>query len=80
MLEDYGDILNMQDTAEILNVGEAVISRLFRNGDIPAQKVGREWRVPKDALIQFINFPTRKNIRKAYLNNSAGHGRSDSSK
>lgn len=64
MLEDYGDILNMQDTAEILNVSEAVISRLFRNGDIPAQKVGREWRVPKDAIIEYIYFPSRHDTRR----------------
>lgn len=64
MLEDYGDILNMQDTAEILNVSEAVISRLFRNGDIPAQKVGREWRVPKDAIIEYIYFPSHGNDRR----------------
>ena len=64
MLEDYGDILNMQDTAEILNVSEAVISRLFRNGDIPAQKVGREWRVPKDAIIEYIYFPAHGNTQR----------------
>lgn len=65
VLEDYGDILNMQDTAEILGVSEAVISRLFREGMIPAQKIGREWRASKDALIQFINFPIHKKQTKS---------------
>ena len=57
MFDDYGDILSLSDTAMILDVSEAVVSRLFRAGDIPAQKVGREWRVSKNAVIQFINFP-----------------------
>lgn len=63
MLEEYADILTMQDTAEILGVSEAVISRLFRDGTIPAQKIGREWRASKDALVQFINFPIHKKPR-----------------
>ena len=48
------DILNLEQTVEFLRVSEKTLIKLLREENIPARKIGREWRFSKEALINWI--------------------------
>ncbi len=54
MLNDYGDILTLDDLCEVLKISENVAYRLIREKAIPAFKVGRIYKIPKKAVEIYI--------------------------
>ena len=48
------EILNMQEICELLNVSEKTMIKLLKEENIPARKIGREWRFSRTAVIQWI--------------------------
>ena len=43
-------IMTVDEVAEYLGLHPLTVRRLARDGDIPAIKVGRQWRVKRDLL------------------------------
>lgn len=54
LIEDYGSLLNLDELSEILSVEKATAARLCREKKIKAFKCGREWRIPKVALEEYV--------------------------
>lgn len=54
LIEDYGPLLNLEELSEILSVEKATAAKLCREKKIRAFKCGREWRIPKIALENYI--------------------------
>ena len=54
LIEGYGALLNLGELSEILSVEKATAARLCREKRIKAFKCGREWRIPKIALEEYI--------------------------
>lgn len=54
MLEEYDDILSPQVVSYILGISKNVTLRLLQNGEIPAKKVGNQWRILKSDLIVYL--------------------------
>jgi len=48
------EILTIKEASEFLKIGKTTLYKLARGGEIPARKVGREWRFVKDKLIEWI--------------------------
>lgn len=48
------EILNVQGAAAALGVSERLVVRLAREGKIPANKIGREWRFLRSALRNYL--------------------------
>lgn len=55
MLEQYDALLTISELREILSIGRNAVYDLLNSGDIQAFRIGRNWKVPKDAVIQYIN-------------------------
>jgi len=55
MLEQYEPLLTISDLREILNIGRNAAYDLLKQGAIPAFRIGRNWKIPKDAVISYIN-------------------------
>lgn len=55
MLEQYNDVLTINDLREVLNIGRNAAYDLLTNGDIPAFRIGRNWKIPKSAVIAYLN-------------------------
>ena len=55
MLNEYSTILSVEDVMEILNIGKNAAYDLFRNGDIKCFRLKNRWKVPKQAVIDYIN-------------------------
>ena len=54
MFEDYPDILSPEEAAEALRIGENAIYKLLNEGKLKAYKNGRTWRVPKEAVKEYV--------------------------
>ncbi len=48
------DVLNTKDAAIYLGAHIETIRRLARRGEIPAYKIGKDWRYRKKALTEWI--------------------------
>ena len=58
MFEQYDDILTVSELAEALKVGSTQAYRLVRSQKIKAFKEGKDWRIPKTSVIQYITDQT----------------------
>jgi len=54
MEEQQQEIFTLQEAAEYLRVTKVTMRKLVAEGVIPARKVGREWRIHKDALVEWL--------------------------
>ncbi len=48
------EVLDVKGAAKALGVSNRTIYNLARNGDIPAMRVGREWRFARQNLIKWV--------------------------
>jgi excisionase family DNA binding protein len=55
MFENFPDVLTVPQVAEILRVGRNTAYDLVRSGAIKGVKVGRQIRVAKSSVIEFIS-------------------------
>lgn len=55
MLEQYDDLLSISDLREILNIGRNAVYTLLNSGEIHAFRIGRNWKIPKEAVIEYIS-------------------------
>ena len=55
MLEQYDTLLTISDLREVLSIGRNAAYDLLNQGAIPAFRIGRNWKIPKDAVIFYIN-------------------------
>lgn len=58
MLEEYEDILSAQAVSYILGIGKNLTLKLLQSGEIPAKKVGKQWRILKSDLILYLKSPS----------------------
>ncbi len=47
------DMVTRKEAAEILKISRNTMYRLLREGTIPARKVGAQWRIRREDLLQF---------------------------
>jgi excisionase family DNA binding protein len=47
-------VLTLEQVAEFLQVSETTVYQLTRSGELPARKVGREWRYLKSDLVVWL--------------------------
>jgi excisionase family DNA binding protein len=48
------DVMTVQEVAEYLRLNEMTIYRLARTGEIPALKIGRNWRFKKELIDEWF--------------------------
>lgn len=68
--EDMDHIMTIEEVARYLSLHELTVRRLAREGEIPAFKIGRQWRVKKNLLDRWIEREVRRNIGEG-----GSHGR-----
>lgn len=50
---EYGAFLTVSDLAELLKVSRFVIDRMLKTGQLPAAKIGGQYRVRTDDLLKW---------------------------
>lgn len=53
-LSQYGDLLTVDNMAEVLDVSTRTVCRLTDGGELPSVKVGRRLYFPKHLLIEAL--------------------------
>lgn len=53
--EEYSELISIDELCKALMVGKSTAYSLLRNGSIKAFKIGRIWKIPKNALSQYVN-------------------------
>lgn len=61
---DLSEIMTIEQVARYLSLHELTVRRLARDGEIPAFKVGRQWRVKRDLLDRWIEREALRNIEQ----------------
>lgn len=61
MFEAYPDLLMIEEACELLKVSRNTLYPLLQNGEIKGFQQGRIWKIPKDAIIDYI-------VKKSGLN------------
>ena len=69
--DDLDQIMTIEQVARYLSLHELTVRRLAREGEIPAFKIGRQWRVKKILLDRWIEREVNRNINEG---SSQRHG------
>ncbi len=48
-------LLTVQEAAQLLRTTGQQIRKMIANEELPAVKVGREWRIPMESIRMFLN-------------------------
>lgn len=54
MFDDFDELLDVICVMQILGIGRNTALKLLGNGEIPAKKVGRQWRILKSDLESYL--------------------------
>ena len=54
MLERVPEIMTFNECRSLLKVGKNTLLNLLHNGDIEAFRIGNRWKIPKNAVMEYI--------------------------
>ena len=54
------ELLSVEELCSTLNIGRNTAYRLLQHGDIPAFRVGRKWKITKEALEQYVSLKNNR--------------------
>jgi len=57
MMDTGLEVYSVKEVADILKTTRQQVRKMIQNEELPAVKVGREWRISSEALQDFINDP-----------------------
>jgi len=52
-IEEYPDLLDVQEAMEILRIGRVTIYKYIQSGMLSARKIAGKYRISKESLISF---------------------------
>lgn len=55
MFQTYDEVFTISEVSEILKLSPQTIRRLIRNKEIVYFKVGKSYRITKEAICEYIN-------------------------
>lgn len=55
MFETYPDVLDVKDLCSILRIGRKTAYHLLKSGVIPYRRIGRNYKIRKDTIIEYMN-------------------------
>jgi excisionase family DNA binding protein len=61
---DVSEIMTIEQVARYLSLHELTVRRLARDGEIPAFKIGRQWRVKRELLDRWIEREALRNMQE----------------
>ena len=50
MMEGFGEIMTLEETAKYLKIGKSTLYKMARKGKIPAVKIANQWRFRKEDI------------------------------
>ncbi len=65
------EILNIDEAAELLGVSVKTFNKVLHSEDLPARKIGREWKFSRAALIAWVGSGESRRFYKESSSDSA---------
>ncbi len=61
MYEEFSsEVITVEELMELLYIGKNTAYKLLNSGEIRAFKIGKVWKIPKEAVSEYILNKTRK--------------------
>ena len=54
VFKEYPDVLDVKQVSKLLGVSTKTVYKLLKDGSLSSLKIGREFRVPKVMLMQYM--------------------------
>lgn len=54
MLDNYNDLLTIDDLCEVLAIGKNTAYSLLNSNNLQAFRIGKSWKIPKQGVINYI--------------------------
>jgi excisionase family DNA binding protein len=54
MMEGFGEIMTLEETARYLKIGKSTLYKMAREGKIPAVKIANQWRFRKEDIDKWL--------------------------
>jgi len=54
MMEGFGEIMTLEETAKYLKIGKSTLYKMAREGKIPAVKIANQWRFRKEDIDKWL--------------------------
>lgn len=54
-LDDYGDVLTVEDVMKILRIGRNTAYSLIKSEELKSIRIGYQLRIPKAYLVEYLN-------------------------
>ncbi len=58
------ELLTVLEAAKLLKLDRTTLYKLIKSGDIPAIRIGAQWRIPMDELYVKIRDTKKTNVKK----------------
>ncbi len=55
------ELLTTQEALELLKIDRKTLYKLLKNGDLPAIKLGSQWRIPVEEIEKLVGKAQNKN-------------------
>lgn len=65
---NYPDAMTLAQFAECLNISTKLASRLVHEGKVFAKKVGREYRISKSSVVEFVRGEKKHKKKSCVVN------------
>ena len=54
IFSNYPDVVSLPDLMKMLNIGRNTAYRLLQNGKLKSIKIGKQYRIPKQFIIEYL--------------------------
>ena len=54
IFSNYPDVVSLPDLMKMLNIGRNTAYGLLQNGEVKSIKVGKQYRIPKQYIIEYL--------------------------
>ncbi len=55
IFQEYPDVVSVEQLCKMLRIGRNTAYRLLKSGAIQAIRIGRQYRIPKKQVIQYMD-------------------------
>lgn len=59
---DKTEIMAVEELMELLHIGKSTVYQLLDSGEIKAFRIGRKWKIPKEAVYEYIQRKTNRKL------------------
>lgn len=59
MLEQYDDLLTLDELCEVLQIGRNTAYQILNSGFMSAFRIGRRWKIPKTSIEEVLKTKRR---------------------